>query len=409
MKRLLFCCVFIFVGTGIVWSQATTLHRRLIYTLDSLYKEGLIRKIATLQKLQSVADTINENSWEGTPFFEAALTAAHDLYQGAPVSPWVGYDAISPTRIKDEQQWLTEKMRGVKDASSLSAIFAQLEPADPLYLSIKTAFRHYHRLAIEKNSKRYRDTASWLLQSMNMQRWIRHFKLEKYVVVNLAAAELSYYENGKQILQMRTIVGKPSTPSPRFAAWSERMILYPYWYVPSSIAIGEFLSKIKRNPFWLDQRNMQLVDSKGRVVDPHQLNWSQFHAGYFPYIIRQSTGCDNALGVLKFDIETPYGVYLHDTNGKSAFLSSYRYLSHGCIRLEEPLLLGNKLLENKLDTAFLQSCFMDQKPIYKTLSSPIPVFSVYMIVTCEEPGKLRFHHDVYQLFSPKKRFAALQY
>lgn len=409
MKRFLICCVFIAFIQLECWSQTRTLPQQLVYTIDSLYKEGLIRKTYNLNKLRSLADSVSGNSWGDSVFFNTAAAIAWELYQGTPVSPWVGYDAVSPKKQLEERQWLEEKLREVNNAKSLLDFFAKLEPSDPFYRSLQTAYRYYHRLAIEKSSKRYRDTASWLLQSVNMQRWISHFKLEKYVVINLAAAELTYFENGKRVLHMRTIVGKPSTPSPRFAAWSERVILYPYWYVPSSIAIGEFLSKIKRNPSWLDQRDMQVVDSKGRVVDPHQLNWSQFHAGYFPYTIRQSTGCDNALGVLKFDIETPYGVYLHDTNSKSAFLSSYRFLSHGCIRLEEPLLLGNQLLENKLDTAFLQSCYMDQKPIYKSLSSPVPVFSVYMLATCNEPGQIQFHRDVYQLFSPKKRIVNLQF
>jgi murein L,D-transpeptidase YcbB/YkuD len=148
---------------------------------------------------------------------------------------------------------------------------------------------------------------------------------------------------------------------------------------------------------------MQVVDGRGRVVDHHHLNWSSFHAGYFPYTIRQSTGCDNALGVIKFDINTPYGVYLHDTNSKAAFLYNSRYLSHGCIRLEEPLLLGSKLLKDNLDTSYLQSCYKDQKPVYRKLSKPIAVFSVYLPVSYREPGVLEYHKDTYRLLSSKKK------
>jgi murein L,D-transpeptidase YcbB/YkuD len=143
---------------------------------------------------------------------------------------------------------------------------------------------------------------------------------------------------------------------------------------------------------------MQVVDARGRVVDHHRVNWTDFHAGYFPYTIRQSTGCDNALGVLKFDIETPYGVYLHDTNNKSAFLRDVRFLSHGCIRLEEPLLLGSKLLHDGLDTAYLQSCFADKKPIARALEDPVAVFCLYLPATFDAEGRLRIHRDVYKLF-----------
>jgi L,D-transpeptidase YcbB len=142
---------------------------------------------------------------------------------------------------------------------------------------------------------------------------------------------------------------------------------------------------------------MQVVDGSGRLVNHHQLNWSSFHAGYFPYILRQSTGCDNALGILKFNINTPYGVYLHDTNNKTAFLSGSRFYSHGCIRLEDPLALGNRLLSGKLDTAFLQSCFKEQKPVPVQVKKPVPVFVVYMPVSADEKGKLYYYKDVYKL------------
>jgi murein L,D-transpeptidase YcbB/YkuD len=142
---------------------------------------------------------------------------------------------------------------------------------------------------------------------------------------------------------------------------------------------------------------MQIVDGSGKVVDHYKLNWTVFHSGYFPYTIRQSTGCDNALGVLKFHIVTPYGVYMHDTNNKTAFLSGLRFYSHGCIRLEEPLELGNKLLTQKLDTAYLQSCYKDQKPKPILLEKPVPVFSVYMQAVADTKGKIRYFKDIYRL------------
>lgn len=79
-----------------------------------------------------------------------------------------------------------------------------------------------------------------------------------------------------------------------FAAWAENIVLYPYWFVPLSIAVGEFLPKIKKDITWLDRQNMQVLDRAGNVVDPTQLPWADFTAAYFPYTIRQSTGCDNA-------------------------------------------------------------------------------------------------------------------
>ena len=400
LRFLLLLGFFTLTVTGYV--QPVSIQKQTIRLIDSLHSLGLIQTPVSIQ-LRLGRDTLQSQSWEGSPHFQAALVAAREFWQGFKTSPWVGYDAVSPKFELQDQQYIETSLAKLSSDTELINFFQQLEVKDPAYLSLKSAYLYYRGLVQRGSGSKYRDTANWLLHSLNTLRWIHHFNFDSYAIVNLAASELTFYEKGYQPLQMKTVVGKYATPSPRFASWCEQVILYPYWYVPSSIAIGEFLSKIKRNPSWLDQRNMQVVDSRGHVVDHHQLNWSSFHAGYFPYTIRQSTGCDNALGVLKFDINTPYGVYLHDTNSKSAFLSSHRFLSHGCIRLEEPLLLGSRILKDALDTTYLQSCYKDQKPVYRKLPKPIPIFSVYLPVSFRESGILEYHRDVYRLMSAKKR------
>ena len=49
----------------------------------------------------------------------------------------------------------------------------------------------------------------------------------------------------------------------------------------------------------------------------------------------QGSGDDNALGVLKFNFNNPYSVYLHDTNERYLFQNSERDLSHGCVRVQK--------------------------------------------------------------------------
>jgi murein L,D-transpeptidase YcbB/YkuD len=99
---------------------------------------------------------------------------------------------------------------------------------------------------------------------------------------------------------------------------------------------------------------------------------------------------------MKFNVTSPYDVYLHDTNLKSAFKSNYRYYSHGCIRLEKPFELANCLLSAPVDTAILNSGLKDQNPKTVVLSKPIPVFVIYMTTEVMETG-VRFYSDVYGL------------
>lgn len=143
--------------------------------------------------------------------------------------------------------------------------------------------------------------------------------------------------------------------------------------------------------------NIEALDSKGRKVDIEKISWSSFTAANFPYELRQAPGCDNALGVIKFDLDDPFHVYMHDTNLKRAFGSSWRYLSHGCIRLERPLELGLLLLGNKLDTAYLRKCLRGQQPVSIWLDKPVPVFVVYLTAGVDGAGGIAWYKDVYHL------------
>jgi murein L,D-transpeptidase YcbB/YkuD len=155
------------------------------------------------------------------------------------------------------------------------------------------------------------------------------------------------------------------------------------------------LPQFKRNPGDVDLLNMQLIDASGNVIDHHKLNWKNYSRSYFPFHIRQSTGCDNSLGVVKFNLTSPLGVYLHDTNNKTAFLSNYRYYSHGCIRVQEPIKLANYLTPNPIDSSFLESCLKDQVPFPINLIKPVPVFVVYQTVEADTKNAIKYYKDVY--------------
>ncbi len=374
--------------------EAALLRQTLLNLMDSSQKQGLIHtnyhpELSGKKEEPLPADPAEQ--WRLDRLYtDAALALFQDIFQGVKESPWLGYDAVSERYRQSDGEKMIQCLLQAKTAADLVITAEMLEPKDAVYLALKNEYRRL-QLANRKDSLRL------VRLSMNYYRWYMHFHADKMIVINLASARLMYYENNRPVLQMKTVVGKTSTPSPRFAAWCDQAILYPYWYVPRSITFNEYLPLIRQNPSWLDAKNMQVIDSKGKVVDHHRLDWSSFHSGYFPYTIRQSTGCDNALGVIKFNISTPYGVYLHDTNNKQAFSSGYRYLSHGCIRLEDPFELGYHLLAHTLDTAFLQSCYRQQNPVYEQLDSPVPVITVYMPVWPAEGGKLAYYKDVYRL------------
>jgi len=142
---------------------------------------------------------------------------------------------------------------------------------------------------------------------------------------------------------------------------------------------------------------MQVIGDDDNAIDHLSIDWSKYDANNFPYHFRQCTGCSNSLGVIKFNLTDPFDVYLHDTNFKIAFLKDTRFLSHGCIRVEKPIELGNYLLNNKLDSNFLRACYKDQAPIPINLEKRVPVFVVYMATGIKEDSVI-FYKDIYHLF-----------
>jgi murein L,D-transpeptidase YcbB/YkuD len=166
--------------------------------------------------------------------------------------------------------------------------------------------------------------------------------------------------------------------------------------VPHSIAVKEILPKVLKDESYLEQNNFDVVDASGNVIDDSEFAWKKYNKNNFPYFFRQATGSRNSLGVVKFNFQSPFSIYLHSTNLQGAFARDIRFLSHGCIRLEKSFELAKYLLPDKIDTEELKRGKKDTES--KTLKLPrkIPVFIIYMPVTVQG-NKVIFLPDIYGL------------
>jgi murein L,D-transpeptidase YcbB/YkuD len=239
--------------------------------------------------------------------------------------------------------------------------------------------------------------------AVNYYRWLNCLVQDQStIVVNIPAAYMKVYSHGKVYLEMRMIVGKTATPTSTLASRVNEVILYPYWHVPFNIATKELLPAIKRNPGYLDAGNYQVLNKAGNIVDPSSVNWYALSTNYFPYLIRQSTGCDNALGLLKLNFYSPFGIYLHDTPGKSLFKLDKRFFSHGCMRMEKPMELGHLVLKNNgiaIDTLEQKGCLRNQAPVTIRADERMPVVVWYNPVDIDSTGRVIFYGDVYRKFA----------
>lgn len=220
--------------------------------------------------------------------------------------------------------------------------------------------RDHDYLVLKKllhDSVAYIDNAKYksILLAMNYQRFISLNQASEYIIVNIAAAEVKYYQNDSMQLKMRAVVGAKNHPTPTIASYITSVVTFPFWNVPHSIAVKEILPKIHQNENYLEENNMEVVDASGIKIDDSDLNWKSYGEQNFPYFFRQATGSENAMGVLKFNLQNPFSIYLHATNWQGVFEKENRFLSHGCIRLENPFALANFLLPGKIDFQKLRS------------------------------------------------------
>ena len=243
-------------------------------------------------------------------------------------------------------------------------------------------------------------TIEQVQETLNTYRWLNRFVADKRIVINLPGASLRLIDRrGNTLLSSRVVVGKPETPTPNFTAYVPSLVMYPYWNVPRSIMVKELLPKIRKNPVVaLDLLNMQIVDARGQEVDPTKVDWAA-PAKAFPYRLRQSTGCGNALGVLKFNVTDPYDIYLHDTNVRRLFKAEDRFLSHGCIRVEKPAELANLLLgRTRFGADYLNNCPVDASPKTLPLPQAVPVLITYNVLDMDDAGAIRVYKDVYRFW-----------
>jgi murein L,D-transpeptidase YcbB/YkuD len=171
----------------------------------------------------------------------------------------------------------------------------------------------------------------------------------------------------------------------------------PPWSVPASIAINEFLPRLRGNPNFLLSQNIVLLN--GPADDPHgtRIDWNRVSPESFPYRLQQRPGADNALGQLKLEMPNAFSVYLHDTPGKREFARPERNLSHGCVRVEQILPLASIALSGDAMAAAetLTGAVTTGETQYLAFEQPLPVYVLYWTAIGNGDGTIQFRQDVY--------------
>jgi murein L,D-transpeptidase YcbB/YkuD len=251
-----------------------------------------------------------------------------------------------------------------------------------------------------------------ILINMERWRWVPEDMGSFYVWDNVPEFLTRIVKNDKVIHTDKIIVGQPSWPTPIFSADMKTIVFHPSWGVPEGIKRKELLPLLRKSSgagffgiFGGGYSSQAVLDAyelrayyNGRPVDPNQVDWNSVNIA--AYSFQQPPGPKNVLGDVKFMFPNKHDVYMHDTPERNLFVKSFRALSHGCMRVEEPRRLAEVLLaEDKGWSADKVRGMFGGYSSDVALTTHIPVHVTYFTARVDDDGKLLTFGDVYGLDS----------
>jgi len=224
--------------------------------------------------------------------------------------------------------------------------------------------------------------------AMEAVRWLPADLGSRYVFINAPSFRASYFNEGKEEVSMRVVVGSRANQTYFFQDQIQTVEFNPYWGVPKSIIVNEMLPKLRADPSYLDRLGYE-VSYGGRKVASSQVDWNATHA----VDVRQPPGGDNALGELKILFPNEHAIYMHDTPSKSYFSRDMRALSHGCVRLAEPRVMAAAVMGTTVEEIGKQIASGQNRAVQ--VPQKIPVYVSYFTAWPNGDGVVEYFDDVY--------------
>lgn len=242
-----------------------------------------------------------------------------------------------------------------------------------------------------------------LVMNMERWRWLPEDLGRVYVWNNIPEYTTRVVKGDELLFRERIIVGLPQWATPVFSETMKTIVFNPSWGMPDGIKTRELAPRLRAagggflffggggghiiRAYGLD------VYRGGRKIDPDSVDWSSADLRAYSFI--QPPGGKNPLGQVKFMFPNRHDVYMHDTIERSLFQQPNRALSHGCIRVQNPMRLAELMLAegNGLDQAGVSRAIAGGGEI--KLKAPVPVHMTYFTAVADADGTISTFSDLY--------------
>ena len=338
------------------------------------------------------------------PEMDARMTYAYLRY-AADLLGWThsAHDVYENWLVPPKKEDLAARLDRAVSTMKIGETLEELAPTHPQYKGLQMA------LAAEKEHPD--GHIDQLKMNLERWRWAPRDLGDRYILVNVPAYQMQVMEHDKPVLAMRVIVGAKDTPTPLFSDEMRYVVFSPYWNIPESIIKKETLPHMVKDPDYLERNHIEVVGTNGKdVMDPKAVDWSD-ESKVEKLRFRQEPGPENALGLVKFIFPNHFNVYLHDTPNDRLFSKPTRALSHGCIRVQNPVALAEYVLRDRPEWTDEEiSMAMNAKSEQAvTLKEPLPVHIGYWTAWVEPDGKtVTYTDDPYGIDAAHARLLHMQ-
>ncbi|MFL5201117.1 MAG: murein L,D-transpeptidase [Microvirga sp.] len=218
----------------------------------------------------------------------------------------------------------------------------------------------------------------------------------KYIVANIPAALVETVEGGVVHTRHAAGVGKIDRQSPLLNSKVVEVNFNPFWTAPASVVKKDLIPKMQKEPNYLTENKIRIFNAAGQEVPSSQINWFSDEATRYRF--RQDPGGDlNSMGFVRINIPNPHGVYMHDTPSKGIFGDDFRFVSSGCIRIQNVRDYIEWLLKDTpgWSREQIDATFKSGERIDARLAQPVPIHWIYRTAWATPDGLVQFRDDIY--------------
>ena len=221
---------------------------------------------------------------------------------------------------------------------------------------------------------------------------------ERYVLVNSPAFQLEAVDRYEVAQRHRVVVGRQQRETPDLRATIKALNFFPHWRVPDSVAQLDVFPRLVKEPDYLEKEKIRVVmnDFNGPEIDATAVDWTT--ADPSKVKLRQEPGPQNALGLVRIDMQNEHGVYMHDTPLKTLFDQRARAFSAGCVRVQDVFKLVSWIAQYEPgweNAGQVDAVIEAGLPVDVQLTRPIPVYFAYITAWAEQNGQVQFRTDIY--------------